>query len=648
MFSHGTALSLVLVCPLIGSLLAFCIGSQLNCKNDKLGGPVAGWIATTACFVAFFAALLGGFHTTEYQTKEIISFGNWFSIGTKKIDFAYVIDSLSALFVLLITGVGALIHLYSVGYMKDEPAQPRYFALLNLFIFSMLNLVLAENYVLLFAGWEGVGVCSYLLVGFWYQNLNYAKAAKKAFIVNRIGDAFFLGAIFISTRSSASFGIDPQFFKSLPNVCSELHPCFVYSLVPLFMFLACAAKSAQFPLFVWLPDAMAGPTPVSALIHAATMVTAGIYLVARIGGGDVGVGALGLYDPQMQLLLLSCCLLTALIGAFAALCQKDIKKVLAYSTVSQLGLMMFAAILGFYHAAVFHVVTHAFFKAALFLCAGSIIHACNSEQDMRRFGGLLKKLPITSLIYGVSVLAIAGIYPLAGYFSKHAITGSLADNPELLMKLNPLFAQNLAPYSTYLLSGLLLVSILTGFYMTRSFVLTFLGEYRGEAHPHEAPLLLLIPKLILLVGVIIGGFSLEKHIFAIFDVHHHESLTPIQALFASWPGLIGVVSCLVFYLFIGTEYLFFERAKIGFLAVASETAFGIDCLYNFIFVRPYNYLAATTFSVIEKGVIFSFVNFCWISVAAAGEIVARQQNGLLTNYVFGMLLGMLAIIILFF
>jgi NADH-quinone oxidoreductase subunit L len=656
---------IVIFSPIVGCIFAYILGCIIGRNNKKLGGSAAGWIASCACLVSFVLSLYayltyfyvvtaspkgtGSELAGQFVNKILISLGKWFFIGKNSIDFAYVVDSLSIVFVLLITGVGAMIHLYSVSYMKEDDSQPRYFALLNLFIFSMLNLVLADNYVLLFAGWEGVGVCSYLLVGYRYSNLDYAKAAKKAFIVNRIGDAFFLAAIFLIATTNRTFSFSNEIFHGLFRITDQFAALSYldspYFLIAPFLFLACAAKSAQFPLFVWLPDAMAGPTPVSALIHAATMVTAGIYLTARIGGNL----PLGAFDPNTQLVILSLCLLTAVIGAVSALCQQDIKKVLAYSTVSQLGLMMFSAALGFYHAAIFHVVTHAFFKATLFLAAGSVIHGCHNQQDMRRFGGLIKKMPVTATIYGLSVLAISGIYPLSGYFSKHDIFASLSKSElSTLTKLNPVYAANLSQYSGFFLNGLYAVSILTGFYMMRSFVLTFLGSYRGSDDPHEAPPLMLLPKIVLSVGVVVGGFIFEKPIFAIFNEQVHSGSGIYQALIGSWPGLLGVFGCLLLYFLFSSKLLFFEKKQLGILATISENSFGINELYQILFVKPYELLAGIVFNIIDKGIVSSAVNFCWISFVTAGEVLARQQNGILANYIIGMLLGVLTIILLFF
>ncbi|MCB0340230.1 MAG: NADH-quinone oxidoreductase subunit L, partial [Bdellovibrionales bacterium] len=403
----------------------------------------------------------------------------WFSVGGLQVDFLFRLDHLSAVMCLVVTGVGTLIHLYSIGYMAEDESRHRFFSYLNLFMFSMLLLVLGGNLLILFIGWEGVGLCSYLLIGFWFKNVAYAAAGRKAFVVNRIGDAGFLLAIFLCFYAFQS--VDFVAMKAAVAACENL-PLYIplFTTIAICLFIGATGKSAQIPLFVWLPDAMAGPTPVSALIHAATMVTAGVYMLAR-------THFIFSLAPLAGAIVIGIAVLTAFVAATTALTQFDIKKVLAYSTVSQLGFMFMAAGAGAYWVAIFHVVTHAFFKACLFLGAGSVIHGCHHEQDMRQMGGLRKLMPITFWTYLISTLAIAGIAPFAGYYSKHAILSALGGVSN--------------PYLTGYVSGLVLLAnitaFLTAFYMTRSVAMTFFGEYRGHAHPHESPWLMTLPLVIL-------------------------------------------------------------------------------------------------------------------------------------------------------
>ena len=394
-------------------------------------------------------------------------------------NIAFLVDPLSSVMLLVITGVGFLIHVYSIGYMHDDPGYSRFFCYLNLFIFFMLLLVMGSNYLLMFVGWEGVGLCSYLLIGFWFKNHDYNKAANKAFIMNRIGDLGLLLGVILIFINFGSIDYDMVF----PNASSVSVNTLTW--ITILLFIGAIGKSAQIPLYTWLPDAMAGPTPVSALIHAATMVTAGVYMVARNN-------ILYSLSPLALQLVLIIGLCTALFAATIALVQNDIKKVLAYSTVSQLGLMFVALGLGAYSSGIFHMVTHAFFKALLFLGAGSVIHALQGEQDIRRMGGLKKYLPTTYLTFFVATLAISGIPPFAGFFSKDEILANA-------------FAHNPVVWGVALLA-----SLLTVFYMFRLLYLTFFGNTRVEAavmsHIHESPKSMAIPLMVLAVLSFVGGF----------------------------------------------------------------------------------------------------------------------------------------------
>ena len=423
------------------------------------------------------------------------------NISSFKIDFAFQVDQLSSLFLLIITGVGFLIHVYSTSYMHEEKEEhfARYFSYLNLFVFSMLLLVLGANYVIMFIGWEGVGLCSYLLIGYWFKNDNYNYAAKKAFVMNRIGDLGFLLGIFwlLSKLGTANYN----------DVFANVHQLSSTDItgITVLLFIGAMGKSAQIPLYTWLPDAMAGPTPVSALIHAATMVTAGIYMVARSN-------ALYSLSAVAENLVAIIGIATALFAATIAIKQNDIKKVLAYSTVSQLGYMFLGLGVGAYTGAVFHVMTHAFFKALLFLGAGSVIHAMHNQQDIRYMGGLKKYLPVTHITFLIGCLAISGIPPFSGFFSKDEILAAA-------YSVNPI----------YWALGVIGAGM-TAFYMFRLYATTFLGTFRGtdeqKHHLHESPLAITIPLLILAVLAVIGGFVNVPEVFG-GNASLHKFLSPV-------------------------------------------------------------------------------------------------------------------------
>jgi NADH-quinone oxidoreductase subunit L len=468
--------------PFIGFLVNGLFGKKLN--SEKLSGIIGsgtvGISFVLSCLI-FLQMLQGGaedrLHTVQYFT--------WITAGSLDISFAYQIDQLSIVMALIVTGVGFLIHVYSIGYMHRDPAFWRFFAYLNLFIFAMLTLVLADNFVLLFLGWEGVGLCSYLLIGFWHDRRfdkgTTSDAAKKAFIVNRIGDFGFLLGMFLIYKTFGSLNFDEVFpAASVFNQGSS-----TIFWITLLLFLGAVGKSAQIPLYVWLPDAMAGPTPVSALIHAATMVTAGVYMVARCS-------VLYALAPATMTIVAVVGAATAVFAATIGLVQNDIKKVLAYSTVSQLGYMFLALGVGAFSAGIFHLMTHAFFKALLFLGAGAVIHAMAGEQNIQKFGGLRSALPITYKTFLVAALAISGIFPFSGFFSKDEILWKAFDQGSLL-------------YYLVGLGG----AAMTAFYIFRLVSLTFDGEKRwgGDVHPHEAPKVMTIPLIILAVLSLIGGVA---------------------------------------------------------------------------------------------------------------------------------------------
>ncbi len=471
----------IVLLPLGGALL-------LGVTNRRLPAAVVSLIASLTVLGSFLLSVKAFFALKTLPAAERLltdTVYQWIPVGDLRIDVSFMADSLTAVMILFVTGVAFLIHIYSIGYMRGDRGYQRYFAYLNLFVGMMLILVLADNLPLLFVGWEGVGLCSYLLIGFWFEDLANSAAGKKAFLVNRIGDfGFLLGMLLIARTLSGHVGGENLFsFRVMAEHTALLAP--VATAIALLLFTGATGKSAQIPLFVWLPDAMAGPTPVSALIHAATMVTAGVYMVARMN-------FLYLLTPVAMAVVAVVGALTALVAATIAITQTDIKKVLAYSTVSQLGYMFLACGVGAFGAGIFHVMTHAFFKALLFMCAGSVIHALHHQQDMRHMGGLRDKMPVTFVTMFAATLAIAGVFPFAGFFSKDEIL-----------------------YNTFLSSKVLwvvgfAVAGLTAFYMMRLIALTFFGKSRVEAEHahevHESPATMTIPLVILGVLSLVGGW----------------------------------------------------------------------------------------------------------------------------------------------
>ena len=555
--------------------------------------------------------------------------------GTLNIPFAFQVDQLSALFLLIITGVGFLIHVYSTAYMNEEtpPQYARYFAYLNLFVFSMLLLVLGSNFVILFIGWEGVGLCSYLLIGFWFKNNDYNYAARKAFIMNRIGDLAFLIGIFWILFQFGSVNYADVFSRAQGTSAPVL------TGITLLLFIGATGKSAQIPLYTWLPDAMAGPTPVSALIHAATMVTAGIYMIARSN-------ILYTLAPATQGVIAVIGLCTAILAASIAIQQNDIKKVLAYSTVSQLGYMFLGLGVGAYTGAVFHVMTHAFFKALLFLCAGSVIHAMGGEQDIRKMGGLKKFMPVTKLTFLVGCLAIAGIFPFSGFFSKDEI-------------LSHAFAHNPVLYIVGLLGALL-----TAFYMFRLYTLTFLGDFRGtheqEHHLHESPAAITIPLVILAILAALGGFLgipeylaphahlLEHYLSPIFAASEVIETSPTPSPAVEWM-LTGVSLALI----IGVSLWAWSKFKGYKTADAKETTglakilenkWYVDELYDAVIVKPVNAFAGFLNRVVEKLGLDGLVNGVGKAVQYGSRQIRLLQSGQVGAYILLMVIG---VVILF-
>jgi NADH-quinone oxidoreductase subunit L len=489
-------MKLIVLLPLLGFLLNGLLGNRLGKR----------FVTVVGCGlpIAAFALSLRYFFALDPAGTPIVEVAyTWLTAGRDAFEIAFYFDRLTAVMALIVTGVGSLIHVYSTGYMKDDASYARYFAYLNLFLFFMLLLVLGRSLLVLFVGWEGVGLASYLLIGFWFEDPEKAAAGKKAFITNRIGDAGFLLGMFLLYTAVGTLDMDRINAAFLASAA----PAVSASLVGILLFIGACGKSAQIPLHVWLPDAMAGPTPVSALIHAATMVTAGVYLVARLSG-------IYLHAPEASAVVATVGVATAFFAATIAVVQTDIKKVLAYSTVSQLGFMFLALGVGAYGVAVFHLYTHAFFKACLFLGAGSVIHALSGEQDIRRMGGLAKKIPVTFWTFAIATAAIAGIPPLAGFFSKDEILW---------------FALASGKGGSAALFGVAaLTALLTAFYMFRLLWLAFLGKSRMtpevEHHVHESPFSMTGVLVVLAALSVVGGFLSIPHVL--------EPLLPIPPVAA--------------------------------------------------------------------------------------------------------------------
>lgn len=614
--------------PLLG-FLVIALGQK------KLPGKLPGVIASLMVLASFL--LSAGLFFSSTGEPVTIELFNWIQSGNLSIPFSFLVDQISLIMLLVVTGVGFLIHIYSIGYMKGDEGFGRFFSYLNLFVFFMLLLVLGSNYVVLFAGWEGVGLCSYLLIGFWFKNPEYNKAANKAFIMNRIGDlGFLLGIILIFiTFGTVSFNTVFDAAKSIP----DNEPVII--AITMLLFIGAMGKSAQIPLYTWLPDAMAGPTPVSALIHAATMVTAGIYMVVRSN-------ILYSISPATLQVVAIIGTATALFAATIAMKQTDIKKVLAYSTVSQLGYMFVALGVGAYSTALFHVTTHAFFKALLFLAAGSVIHAVSGEQDIRKMGGLKKKLPITFAVFMIGTLAITGIPPLAGFFSKD----------EILAKV---YMQ-----SPVLCTVLLITSVLTAWYMFRLLFLTFYGNFRGtheqEHHLHESPAVMTAPLVVLAILSAIGGFL---GIPSIFSEHHmlNSFLAPALSIPGSlipgevshtfeWTLIIVMSVALALVIFL-TYRRYISQTRIpslreedfGAVSKVLYNKYYIDELYQKVFVNPFRSLGKFFWNFVDKTLIDGIIKGLNKGVVLSGQTARLIQTGNIGFYIFAMVFGIIAILL---
>lgn len=623
---------LIPLIPLVGFLING-LGRNILPKN------VVGVIGSLTILLSF-ALSIGVF--LELNSSEVKSFTvplfDWISAGTLLVPFSFLVDPLSSLMLLIVTGIGFLIHLYSTGYMHHDAGFNKFFAYLNLFIFFMLLLVLGSNYVIMFIGWEGVGLCSYLLIGFWFTNISYASAAKKAFVMNRIGDLGFLIAIFLLFTTFGSV----EFSRIFPQAAQMASGDHMLVLITALLFVGAIGKSAQLPLFTWLPDAMAGPTPVSALIHAATMVTAGIYMIARSN-------ILFTLAPQTLNVVAIIGIATAIVAAIIALTQTDIKKVLAYSTVSQLGYMFLGLGVGAYTGAFFHVITHAFFKALLFLGAGSVIHAMSDEQDMRKMGNLKGKLPVTFLTMMVGTIAISGLPPFSGFFSKDEILAHAYEHNPLLWIIGVIGA------------------IFTAFYMFRMMFLTFYGNFRGtpeqQHHLHESPKSMTIPLIILAILSAIGGFIGIPEVFG----GSHWLANFLSPVFSASASKLEGSS-----LDHGTEFLLMGVSVAGALAAAifayfkyvkkahvpvpdstprtglanvSYNKFYVDELYHAVFTRPLDALSNFFYKVVDKSGIDGLVNGFGTGATEASKGFRLLQSGNTGFYIFMMVAGIVALFV---
>ncbi len=606
--------------------------------NGILGRRLPKWLVTTVALLAPLAAFalvltavssLLGPEDGPSPLPYVETFGHWINLGTLHIDFTFVLDQLSLVMLLVVTGVGFLIHIYSVGYMHDEEGYARYFSYLNLFLFFMTVLVLAGNALLMFVGWEGVGLASYLLIGFYFQKTSAADAGKKAFIVNRIGDFGFLIGMFLLLANFGTLTFSEIAAKLAANPAWQGG---ILTVIALCLLLGATGKSAQLPLYIWLPDAMEGPTPVSALIHAATMVTAGVYMIARthvlFDHSPFALGVVAVVGAA-----------TALFAATIALVQNDIKRVLAYSTISQLGYMFLGCGVAAYSAGIFHLVTHAFFKALLFLAAGSVIHAIGGEQDLRKMGGLWKKLPVTFAVTTVGVLAIAGFFPFAGFFSKDAI-------------LYAAYAQGTSGKLLWFVG--LVTALLTSFYMFRLWYLAFLGKSRsGHEHHHATPWSMLVPIVILGLLSICGGWiGIER--FAAF-LAPSVGVRTAEAGSANLELTLSIAAVGVAILGWLLAHLFYKQGSERPAKLAAALPAGYKLLAHKYYVDEfYRAIVVTPLLITARYVLGGFVDkgvlggSAWLLAGTAkfsGALLQRWQSGNLRSYAAWLAAGAAAVLL---
>ena len=629
--------------PLAGAIIAGFLGRAI--------GDRASQAVTIICMLVAAACGATSFYQFVFQQapEGLVSLGTWIDVGQFHVDWALRYDTLSVVMVAMVTFIATLIHIYSVGYMSHDATIPRFFAYLSLFTFMMLMLVTADNLLQMFFGWEGVGLASYLLIGYWYDRPSANRAAMKAFIVNRVGDlGFALGiALVFWTFGSIEF---PVIFSSVAKHQHELYALFgthlnVMECIGILLFIGAMGKSAQLGLHVWLPDAMEGPTPVSALIHAATMVTAGVFMMARMS-------PIMEYAPGALAFVTFIGGSTALFAATIGCVQNDIKRIIAYSTCSQLGYMFLAAGVGAFQASIFHLITHAFFKALLFLGAGSVIHAMSDEQDIRKMGGLARKIPITCTVFWIGSLALAGIIPFAGYYSKDAI-------------LEASYAANTGIGYYGFICGTV-AAFLTAFYSWRLIILTFHGRSRADhhtyAHAHESPWVMTGPLIVLAIGATVAGFLLRPlfigddwHAFwraSIFILPDNHILARLDEL----PGFVGILPTVMGVLGIALAYVMYvarpelpgqmaARFRPVYLFVLNKWYF--DELYDAIFIRPYQAMARVLWQTGDVSIIDGIPNGLATLTTEGSSEVVKIQTGSLAAYAFAMLIGVVLLVSIF-
>lgn len=636
--NHALILLTLLLSPLLGFVFN---GLRFRSKNALLAGTVATGAAAISflCSVVLYGRLL----SLPPESRVLSTrFFDWISVGGLNVPFGFTVDPISMVMLLVITGVGSLIHLFSIGYMSHDERPSKYFAYLNLFLFNMLVLVLGDNLLMTFVGWEGVGLCSYLLIGFWFTDAQKASAGMKAFITNRIGDAGFVIGIFIVFFTFGTITY-VDLLQAIPTLAESTWTGPI-TLACLCFFIGATGKSAQIPLYVWLPDAMAGPTPVSALIHAATMVTAGVYLFVRLNGFLI-------LAPHAMEVIAWTGGMTAFIAATIGITQWDIKKVLAYSTVSQLGYMFLAVGVGAFSAAQFHLMTHAFFKALMFLGSGSVIHAMHEEQDIRHMGGLRKYMPITHATFVLGWLAIIGIPPFAGFFSKDEILWQAFSSPHGSKALWALGA---------------ITAALTAFYMTRLMALTFWGKSRfgHDVHPHESPMSMTIPLIILGVLSAVGGWIGIPHVIGevlpghLGNIFHHW-LEPLLGIVGEghgsaaeeW-GLMGlsvslaVISAIVAY---DTYVRNPKRAEnfaraIGPVHRLIEGKYFVDEFYFGVVIRPLVSGSKALWAYVDVNIIDRATYVASDLVYGLAQFVKTIQSGKTQSYALYMALGVVLVV----
>lgn len=621
--------------------LGFAINGLLGNRLPKSIVSVVGCLSVFLSFLlsaAIFVEFLKLSPESRIFEKNIF---DWIVSGEFSVKVGFMIDPLSIVMCLVVTGVGFLIHVYSVGYMHDDPGYFRYFTYLNLFVFMMLILVTGNNVLLMFVGWEGVGLCSYLLIGFWYEKDSASNAGKKAFIVNRIGDYGFLLGIFLLFVSLGKEGVWTLNFRELEESVWLLDPSLV-ALITLLFFVGATGKSAQIPLYVWLPDAMEGPTPVSALIHAATMVTAGVYMIARLNF---------LYSmaPETMFIVALIGALTAMFAASIGFAQYDIKRVLAYSTISQLGYMFVGVGVGAYAAGIFHLMTHAFFKALLFLGAGSVMHALSGELDMRRMGGLKRYMPVTHKTFLVACLAIAGIPGFSGFFSKD----------EILWKA---FTSPVGGIFIYVIA--LITAFMTAFYMFRLLFNTFYGSERMDEHVkhhvHESPKIMTIPLVILAILSVVGGYvgiphvlgggaNFEKFLEPVFEAsklpengHGSEALELGLMALSVVAALLGIYLAYVYYLKnprLSEEFA--KRHRTLYETVHNK--YFVDEIYGFLFVNNLLRIGRFLRVIIDEGIIDGIVNGVGYFLRGLGSLFRFLQSGYVQAYAVSVIIGAIVV-----